>query len=411
MDHYLWQRTTPDTSGLASNHISSSPGERSNDGSTLGSAAVGYSQPVAGGVQWPPEYGYVNSMLSFKIPCSPRTLIVTRILGSAPISERSSMPQNLYSQNWNPGSYDMYTDLGGSIPSNISPAALLAQSAQGRSVSNGGHSQPEAPTTIEYVSPPPFNAPTILCMHSANTFPLSPTLMMTMDPSYPQYPHYQHAAMAQAQRIPPYSGYSTSSLSAVVEFHEPTDAQASPTPSTHQPSHSTRSVANGNTSAADAGCPNVSKISNDDSAVIRDAPNSIPLLDQVKALLTWKRLDKDPQTTCQGLIDLLIPHSSNEPGTANPTPIEVDSETRMEILTRLRDHAPEDFFAYFVKNAGALVLLRDWGKNAVKKEEFEATLTGWLQVCCPLSLSMPAANIMPELRLMYDRLSTGCRLP
>jgi len=52
----------------------------------------------------------------------------------------------------------------------------------------------------------------------------------------------------------------------------------------------------------------------------------------------------------------------------------------MEILTRLRDHAPREVFTVLAKNMPLLGLLREWGKNACKKEEFEETLMGWLQV-------------------------------
>jgi len=34
----------------------------------------------------------------------------------------------------------------------------------------------------------------------------------------------------------------------------------------------------------------------------------------------------------------------------------------------------------FARNTAVLVMLREWGKNACKKEEFEETLMGWLQV-------------------------------
>ena len=118
------------------------------------------------------------------------------------------------------------------------------------------------------------------------------------------------------------------------------------------------------------------------------------LVDQVKKLLTPKQLDRDPQSCAQRLIDLLIPPpppskspastvsiDSQAQGHGAPPPPATSKDTRMEILTRLRDHAPKEFFVVFARNAGVLALLREWGKNACKKEEFEETLMGWLQVC------------------------------
>jgi hypothetical protein len=114
------------------------------------------------------------------------------------------------------------------------------------------------------------------------------------------------------------------------------------------------------------------------NAVTTGEGNGTPLIDRVKNLLTPKKLDKDPQATAQKLINLLLPPAPDDH--SEIVPVMVDKETRMEILTRLRDHAPKEFFTLYVRDPDAMAMLRDWGRHGVKKEEFEETLMGWLQV-------------------------------
>ena len=127
------------------------------------------------------------------------------------------------------------------------------------------------------------------------------------------------------------------------------------------------------------------------TATTSNGASTPPLIDQVKKLLTPKQLDRDPQASAQKLIDLLLPPPPPKSTDANgqpPPPPSTDKDTRMEILNRLRDHAPKEFFVVFARNTSALGLLREWGKNACKKEEFGETLMGWLQVSngvCPVS--------------------------
>jgi hypothetical protein len=131
--------------------------------------------------------------------------------------------------------------------------------------------------------------------------------------------------------------------------------------------------------------PPPSPLPNPSSTGITGTALHPPLIDQVKKLLTPKQLDRDPQASAQKLIDLLLPPTPKlTPTDANSLPpsVTTDKDTRMEILTRLRDHAPGGFFVVFSRNAAALALLREWGKNACKKEEFGETLMGWLQVSC-----------------------------
>lgn len=148
-----------------------------------------------------------------------------------------------------------------------------------------------------------------------------------------------------------------SSLSAVVNYE--TQLQSTPTP------------------------PNSSSNLPNPAATTSNGASISPLIDQVKKLLTPKQLDRDPQASAQKLIDLLLPPPPPKSADANGQPLpppSTDKDTRMEILTRLRDHAPKEFFVIFARNPNALGLLREWGKNACKKEEFGETLMGWLQV-------------------------------
>lgn len=83
-------------------------------------------------------------------------------------------------------------------------------------------------------------------------------------------------------------------------------------------------------------------------------------------------------------------------------PANVDKATRLEILTRLRDHAPKEFFVVYAKNTQAVSLLREWGKNAVKKKEFEETLTCWLQVSVSVQFQLLIdVNMSARLSIAY----------
>ena len=101
-----------------------------------------------------------------------------------------------------------------------------------------------------------------------------------------------------------------------------------------------------------------------------------PLIDQVKSLLTPKHLDKDPRGTAEKLFTLMIVAADQE----QVSFVASDKDTRMEVLTRIRDHAPKEFYTAYGKNLDALVLLRDWGKDAIKKEAYTETAMNWLQV-------------------------------
>ncbi|KAG8792191.1 hypothetical protein FRC17_008631 [Serendipita sp. 399] len=114
--------------------------------------------------------------------------------------------------------------------------------------------------------------------------------------------------------------------------------------------------------------------------------DSDPLINQVKQILAPKKLDQDPQGTATKLFELILPPSS-EDGSATIT-ITVDRDTRMEILNRIRDYAPKEFWNQFARNLRALALLREWGRQASKKEEFADTMMGWLQVVDKLPLTV-----------------------
>ena len=60
-----------------------------------------------------------------------------------------------------------------------------------------------------------------------------------------------------------------------------------------------------------------------------------------------------------------------------------DKESRMEVLTRMRDHAPAGFFEVIGKNTPMVGLMQSWARAAYKKEELEVTLMPLLQVSLP----------------------------
>lgn len=214
--------------------------------------------------------------------------------------------------------------------------------------------------------------------------------MMTINPSYPQYisptqTQYRPQPMAQLHRHPSYQHYPVSSLTEVVEYNNPLEVQPPPTPDSSQanPNNATPMMfeLSHNANAASLAQSPGAGMSGPMNAVLAGEGNGAPLIDRVKNLLTLKKLDKEPQATAQKLIDLLLPPASND--NSEIASVTVDKDTRMEILARLRDHAPKEFFTVYVKDPDAMALLRDWGRHGVKKEGFEETLMSWLQVSFP----------------------------
>ena len=98
-------------------------------------------------------------------------------------------------------------------------------------------------------------------------------------------------------------------------------------------------------------------------------PSGPSLLEQVRTLLTARKLDSAPQKTAQALMDILLGEN-----------VVADKETRMEVLTRMRDHAPAGFFEVIGTNTPMVGLMQSWARGAYKKEELEDTLMPLLQV-------------------------------
>jgi hypothetical protein len=264
-----------------------------------------------------------------------------------------------YNAVWNP--YDSYNDYNTSLAStpsinmNINPSAILAQNAHGPS--NGGTPQESTDTvaTIEYVPQALQHDP------GTETCFSSPTLMMTVNPSS----YSQFVSPTQTQYLPsgPYAASSHGAAGAApYQPYMPHSAGGS----------SLTQVLDYTPELGDSSIP---------LPPVAPLPVSTePLIDQVKRLLTAKKLDQVPQETAHKLIDLLLPGKSSPGNNSAPIPVSVDKDTRLEILTRIRDHAPKQFFAVLASDLDMLTLFREWGKNAAKKEEFEETLMGWLQV-------------------------------
>jgi len=76
-----------------------------------------------------------------------------------------------------------------------------------------------------------------------------------------------------------------------------------------------------------------------------------------------------------------------------------DKETRMEVLTRMRDHAPAGFFEVIGESTPMVGLMQSWARAAYKKEELEDTLMPLLQV----SLSVWRKKPSEEKKLTFAR--------
>ncbi|KIM22463.1 hypothetical protein M408DRAFT_284290 [Serendipita vermifera MAFF 305830] len=266
--------------------------------------------------------------------------------GSAPTTTNAQ--QSYYDPGW------MYEDFSGQMQQNISPAAILAQRAPNGS-SHGPGAVMDGPTTID---------PTLM-MTSPYPHYISPqaTQQAPHYPSHPRNTSYQQQQQQPSSYLP--MPAADSALSAVIDYEPPQTSISPIDPSTN-------------------GLPHAGDTGTGTGGGTRVAPTEQPaaLIDQVKKLLTPKQLDRDPQTSAQKLIDLLLPPSSSN------TPTHADKDARLEILTRLRDHAPREVFVVLARNLPVLGLLREWGKNACKKEEFGETLMGWLQVVDKLPLTV-----------------------
>ncbi|KDQ12714.1 hypothetical protein BOTBODRAFT_34170 [Botryobasidium botryosum FD-172 SS1] len=107
------------------------------------------------------------------------------------------------------------------------------------------------------------------------------------------------------------------------------------------------------------------------------APPPRDLLPVVRDLLTPQMLDKSPSQSAS----LLINHLSDMP--------ETNREVRLEILAKMRDGAPREFFSVWAKSIKGLDLLREWLKAAVVRgREWEDTLMPLLHVIDRLPLSV-----------------------
>ena len=96
-----------------------------------------------------------------------------------------------------------------------------------------------------------------------------------------------------------------------------------------------------------------------------------------KDVLTSKNLDKIPEQTAESIIGLLAKSSWNE----------IDCPTRVDILTKIRDHAGSGFYKVWAKSPVAMDVLRDWLKATMMREGLEDTLMPVLFVSltfCPL---------------------------
>jgi hypothetical protein len=95
------------------------------------------------------------------------------------------------------------------------------------------------------------------------------------------------------------------------------------------------------------------------------------LLPLVRELLTPKLLDKSPVAVAESLIAQL--HASGDV-------TEIDRETRLEVLVKMRDGAGLEFYTAWAKSARAMDLVQKWLKSALKGPDFADTLMPLLHV-------------------------------
>ncbi|KAG8775220.1 hypothetical protein FRC16_004876 [Serendipita sp. 398] len=249
-----------------------------------------------------------------------------------PQAVQQAIPRQMYDPSWD--TYGIYTDFDPNAALGIDPSTLMT--------APNPSSASDPPTTID---------PNLMMKSSQASLPqfISPS-QTQLDPSQYTQPGYSTVYPLSA---------ATSSLSAVMDY----PVQDPMAPSTPTVSTSTRN-----------GEPNGFH------------STSEPLINQVKRILAPKKLDQDPNGTAAQLFELILPPTSED--STSTTAITVDKEARMEILNRIRDYAPKEFWNQFGKNLRALNLLREWGRQASKKEEFTDTMMGWLQVVDKLPLTV-----------------------
>ena len=189
----------------------------------------------------------------------------------------------------------------------------------------------------------------------------------TVTPSHLQgYGHgQQHLDAQRAQLAAQQSKYYSSQA-----FNYPS---STPTPSSTAPTPTTQITQPGATVEGSASSVQSNGVKSPTPvSTTASMPNGPSLLEQVRALLTARTLDSAPNKTAQALIGMLLGEN-----------VVADKETRMEVLTRIRDHAPLGFFAHIGGNTPMVGLMQSWARGAYKKEELEDTLMPLLQVSLP----------------------------
>lgn len=147
---------------------------------------------------------------------------------------------------------------------------------------------------------------------------------------------------------------------------------STPTPSSTAPTPTAQTAQRGSAATEGSASSVQSNGVNSPTPTIAPVPSGPSLLEQVRTLLTARKLDSAPQKTAQALMDMLLGEN-----------VVADKESRMEVLTRMRDHAPAGFFEVIGKNTPMVGLMQSWARAAYKKEELEVTLMPLLQVSLP----------------------------
>ncbi|KAG8965075.1 hypothetical protein FRC03_000956 [Tulasnella sp. 419] len=115
------------------------------------------------------------------------------------------------------------------------------------------------------------------------------------------------------------------------------------------------------------------------SSTPQPAPMTIAsVLPTILELLSPRSLDKSPVATAQSVISHLSSISWAD----------VDSPTRLKILTKIRDGAGQEFYGAWAKSSAGMDILRDWLKTTVTKEGYDETLMPLLFIIERLPLGL-----------------------
>lgn len=234
-----------------------------------------------------------------------------------------------------------------------------------RSHDTTSHRVPDSPSLVMR---PPSHSQTY-SQYGTGQNAVTPSHLQVFNPQHFDAQRAQHAAQQTKY-------YSMQAFNYPSSTPTPSSATATPTTQTTQSGSAATEGSASSTQPNGIKSPTATAI-----ATAVPVPIGPPLLEQVRTLLTARKLDSAPTETAQALMKMLLGEN-----------VVADKETRMEVLTRVRDHAPAGFFEVIGENTPMVGLMQSWARGAYKKEELEDTLMPLLQV----SLSIWRKNTSKE---------------